>query len=142
MAKYKGGCFCGEVQFELADDPVAMLVCHCRVCRGWSAAPVNGASLFKPEDVTITKGAGSLRSYAQNEGHERSWCEKCGGHVLTDHRETYGIIDVYASVIEDFTFAPTAHVNYESTIMPMRDGLPKFKDFPAEMGGSGDMLAE
>ncbi|MEL0133142.1 MAG: GFA family protein [Rhodobiaceae bacterium] len=142
MAKHKGKCFCGEVEVEIAGDPIAMMVCHCKVCRAWSAAPMNGATLFKPEDVTVTKGAGSLRSYAQAEGHDRSWCEKCGGHVLTDHRDTYGIIDVYAAVLEDFTFTPTAHVNYESMVLPMRDGLPKFKDFPAEMGGSGEMMDE
>jgi len=112
------------------------------VCRSWSASPVNGATLFKPEDVSITKGANSLRSYAKNEGHDRSWCDKCGGHVLADHRDTYGIVDVYAAVIDGLTFTPTGHVNYESTVLPIKDGLPKFKDFPAEMGGSGEMLDE
>ena len=142
MANYKGKCFCGEVEVEISGEPIAMMVCHCNVCRSWSASPVNGATLFKPEDVAVTKGADSLRSYAQNEGHDRSWCDKCGGHVLTDHRDTYGIVDVYAAVIEGLTFTPTAHVNYESAVMPVKDGLPKFKDFPAEMGGSGEMLPE
>jgi hypothetical protein len=27
-------------------------------------------------------------------------------------------------------------------VLPMRDGLPKLRDFPAEMGGSGEVLAE
>jgi hypothetical protein len=26
--------------------------------------------------------------------------------------------------------------------LPMMDGLPKLKDFPAEMGGSGDVAPE
>jgi hypothetical protein len=26
--------------------------------------------------------------------------------------------------------------------VPMRDGLPKLKDFPAEFGGSGEAMAE
>jgi hypothetical protein len=26
-------------------------------------------------------------------------------------------------------FAPGVHVNYAETVLPMRDGLPKFKDF-------------
>jgi len=26
--------------------------------------------------------------------------------------------------------------------MPMKDGLPKFKDFPSELGGSGETLPE
>jgi hypothetical protein len=33
-------------------------------------------------------------------------------------------------------------VNYAETVLPMRDGLPKLKDFPAELGGSGEMVSE
>jgi hypothetical protein len=40
------------------------------------------------------------------------------------------------------TFEPAVHVNYESTVLQMKDGLPKLKDFPAEMGGSGKTLSE
>ena len=31
---------------------------------------------------------------------------------------------------------------YAETALPLRDGLPKFKDFPAEFGGSGEQIAE
>jgi hypothetical protein len=27
-------------------------------------------------------------------------------------------------------------------VLPIRDGLPKMKDFPAELGGSGETLPE
>jgi hypothetical protein len=27
-------------------------------------------------------------------------------------------------------------------VLPMRDGLPKLKDFPKEFGGSGEAIAE
>jgi len=27
-------------------------------------------------------------------------------------------------------------------VLPMKDGLPKLKDFPAELGGSGEQLPE
>jgi hypothetical protein len=27
-------------------------------------------------------------------------------------------------------------------VLPMRDGLPKLKDFPAELGGSGQAVPE
>ena len=37
---------------------------------------------------------------------------------------------------------PGVHVNYAETVLPLRDGLPKFKDFPAEFGGSGEQIAE
>jgi len=39
-------------------------------------------------------------------------------------------------------FRPGLHINYAETVLPMRDGLPKFKDVPAEFGGSGEQIAE
>jgi hypothetical protein len=63
------------------------------------------------------------------------------GHLVTRH-PTWGLIDVYAATIADFPFEPGVHVNYGSTVLHMKDGLPKQKDFPAEMGGSGELLPE
>jgi hypothetical protein len=34
------------------------------------------------------------------------------------------------------------HVNYQESVLPLRDGLPKFRDVPAEMGGSGVIMGE
>jgi hypothetical protein len=34
------------------------------------------------------------------------------------------------------------HLNYAETILPIKDGLPKLKDCPAEIGGSGETLPE
>jgi hypothetical protein len=33
-------------------------------------------------------------------------------------------------------------VNYQETVLKMPDGLPKQKDLPPPMGGSGELLAE
>lgn len=33
-------------------------------------------------------------------------------------------------------------VSYAETVLPMKDGLPKLKDFPAELGGSGQTVKE
>jgi hypothetical protein len=54
----------------------------------------------------------------------------------------WGITDVYAATIPSLAFKPALHVNYAETVLPMRDGLPKLKDFPAELGGSGATLPE
>jgi hypothetical protein len=39
-------------------------------------------------------------------------------------------------------FQPQLHVHYAEKVMAIRDGLPKMKDVPKEMGGSGDTLPE
>jgi hypothetical protein len=55
---------------------------------------------------------------------------------------TLGLIDVYAATIPTLRFSPGVHVNYADTVLRMRDGLPKLKDFPAELGGSGETVGE
>ncbi|WP_026608244.1 GFA family protein [Methylocapsa acidiphila] len=141
MTSYKGACFCGAVEVEVSGEPTAMGYCHCRSCRSWSASPVNAFTLWKQEQVKVTKGAEHLGAYQKTEKSDRKFCCLCGGHVLTSH-PGLGLIDVYAATIPDLPFQPQVHVNYAETILPMRDGLPKLKDFPAEFGGSGEVVGE
>jgi hypothetical protein len=141
MITHKGQCFCGEVHIEVSGDPEAMGYCHCESCRSWSAGPVNAFSLWKPDHVRITKGEASLGHFKKTDASDRKFCTNCGGHVLTDH-PGFGLIDVYAATIPTLEFKPAVHVNYAETVLPMKDGLPKLKDFPAGLGGSGVMLAE
>ncbi|HTM61530.1 MAG TPA: GFA family protein [Burkholderiales bacterium] len=138
---YKGSCFCGNVQFTVSGEPAAMGYCHCESCRTWSAGPVNAFTLWKPESLKITKGSDSIGSYAKTPKSQRKWCKACGGHLFTDHPH-WNLVDVYAAVIPGFEYKPGVHVNYQETKLPVHDGLPKLKDLPKEMGGSGAALPE
>jgi hypothetical protein len=89
----------------------------------------------------VIEGEDQIGEYHNNEQSYRQWCKVCGGHLLTRH-PTWGFVDVYAATIPSFPFTPGVHVNYESTVLPMKDGLPKLKDFPEELGGSGETIAE
>ena len=139
--EYKGRCFCGAVQLQVRGAPAAMGYCHCTSCRQWSAGPVNAFTLWPPSAVTITRGAELLGSYHKTEKSIRKWCTSCGGHVLTEH-PGFGLTDVYAAVLSEFAFEPMLHVNYGEAVLRIHDGLPKQKDFPKEMGGSGVAVAE
>ena len=71
----------------------------------------------------------------------RFWTVSCGGHLLTAI-PSFDVVDVFAATIPDFPFTPALHVHYAETVLPMRDGLPKFKGYPASFGGSDEMMAE
>jgi hypothetical protein len=60
---------------------------------------------------------------------------------MTNH-PPIGLVDIFAATIPTLPFVPGVHVNYSETVLPMRDGLPKLKDFPAEFGSSGELVAE
>ena len=141
MPVHTGECFCGAVKIEVSGEPEWMGYCHCRSCWSWSGGPVNAFSLWKPQAVRVTSGAEHVGMYQKTPVSQRQFCKMCGGHLMTNH-PPLGLVDVFAATLPTLKFAPGVHVNYAETVLPMRDGLPKFKDFPKEFGGSGDQAAE
>lgn len=140
-AVHIGQCFCGAVQFRVAGVPAAMGYCHCDSCRRWSAAPVNAFTLWPPTALQVTRGAELVGTYSKTPHSHRKWCKACGGHLYVDH-PGLGLVDVYAAVLPELHFQPGVHVNYQETQLHLHDGLPKLKDMPSEMGGSGIGLPE
>jgi hypothetical protein len=102
--------------------------CHCENCRRYSAAPVSAFTLWKKDNVSLTKGAEFLGRFKSSDISDRRYCTKCGSHIAV--HPTLGLVDVRIGALRNFPFKPTVHLNYEETVLPMRDGLPKLKDFP------------
>lgn len=138
---HRGTCFCGGVELEVTGAPVAMGYCHCASCRSWSAGPVNAFTLWAPENVRVTRGEELVGHFQKSANSDRQFCTKCGGHLMTAH-PVWSLVDVYAAILPSVAFAPGVHVNYAETVLPMKDGLPKLRDFPAELGGTGEAVAE
>ena len=138
---YSGACFCGAVEIRVTGEPSAMGYCHCGSCRSWSAGPVNAFTLWPPDAVEVVKGKENIAVYAKTELSYRQFCRLCGGHLMTAH-PPLKMVDVYAATLPTLAFVPQLHVNYAETVLPIHDGLPKLKDFPAEFGGSGEAMPE
>lgn len=129
------------MEIRVTGEPVAMGYCHCASCCSWSAGPVNAFTLWKPDAVKVTKGQDQVGSYHKTEKSHRKWCKRCGGHLYTEH-PGWKVTDVYAATLPELAFKPGIHVNYQEPVLRIRDGLPKMKDMPKEMGGSGATLRE
>jgi hypothetical protein len=91
--------------------------------------------------VTVKKGADKLGLFKKTEASHRQFCTACGSPVLIRH-PALGMTDVPAGAVRGLDFRPTVHVHYGEKVLAVRDGLPKFKDFPKDFGGSGDTLPE
>jgi len=138
---HKGQCFCGQVEVEVHGDPAGQGYCHCQSCRSMSGAPLRGFTLWPQDAVRVTRGQDQLKGFNKMGFSDRQHCSNCGGQGLIQH-PTIGMTDVHSAVLPDYPFEPALHVNYQETVLPIRDGLPKLKDFPAELGGSGETLPE
>ena len=138
---HSGACFCGAVTIEVSGVPLEMGYCHCQSCRAYSGAAVSAFILWRSESVRITQGEALLGRFNKTGMSERTFCAKCGGHLLTRH-PGLGLTDVRPAVLPGLPFKPFVHLNYAETVLRMKDGLMKLKDFPATAGGSGESLPE
>ena len=86
-------------------------------------------------------GAVHVATFAKTPVSQRQICVRCGGHLMTNH-PSLGLVDVLAATIPTLGFIPAVHINYAEAVMPIRDGLPKLRDFPTEFGGSGEIVSE
>src|SRR5258705_5119704 len=86
MAKtHTGGCYCGAVEIEVRGEPLEMGYCHCENCRRYSAAPVSAFTLWRKENVRVTKGTEFLGKFKSSDISERRICTKCGGPIMSAH---------------------------------------------------------
>ena len=136
-----GTCFCGSVTVEVTGNAMMQGFCHCDDCRQWSGAPVTTYALWQSDTVRITAGEDKVVSYSKTGQANRMHCGQCGGAVMTVIPDA-GLTDVYPVLLKGFSFRPQANVHYGVRQIDMPDGLPKFKDMPAEAGGSGEMIED
>lgn len=80
----KGRCYCGDITYEVTEDPVVKLQCHCRECQYISGGGPNYAMLVPDAGFTITQGTPKTftRSDIENP-RTRQFCGNCGTHLTT-----------------------------------------------------------
>jgi hypothetical protein len=139
--RHAGACFCAAVEIEHTGAPLEMGYCHCGSCRSWSGAPLVAFVLWRADAVRVVRGAAQLGAFNKSGWSNRSFCTRCGGHLMTEH-PTLGFTDVAAAVLPTLDFRPMVHLNYAEAVLPVRDGLLKLKDFPSAAGGSGEVVLE
>jgi len=138
---HTGHCFCGAVTIAVSGMPLEMGYCHCSSCRAHSGAPVGAFVLWKEDDVRITKGIEFVGRFNKTGMSARHFCTRCGGHVMVNH-PAMALTHLSPAIIPTLAFKPAMHLNYAEAIVPMKDGLPKLRDFPAAAGGSGQTMPE
>ena len=138
---HSGRCLCGAIELAVTGSPVAMGYCHCSFCRSSSGDPFNAFSLWKREAFRITAGAQHVVTSRKTAVSQPKYCTICGDRLMTDY-PALGLVDVFVSTLPTLAFFPSIHINCAEMVLPVRDGLPKLKDFPQEFGGSGETISE
>lgn len=79
-----GGCYCGDIRYEITADPVMSAQCHCRPCQHFSGGGPNYYMLIPPDGFTVAQG--STKAYRRpdlDNAVTREFCPNCGTHLFT-----------------------------------------------------------
>jgi hypothetical protein len=129
-----GGCHCGAIRYAIEGDALTHALCHCSDCRRHAGAPMVGWTMYKEEQVTVTRGA--PKTYASSAHGRRRFCGTCGtGLFYTNAEVLPGIIDVQSATYDDPNAVPArVQIQLAERIGWMKEAhtLPSFERYPSQ----------
>eukprot|EP00930_Biecheleria_cincta_P040451 TRINITY_DN27715_c0_g3_i2.p1 TRINITY_DN27715_c0_g3~~TRINITY_DN27715_c0_g3_i2.p1 ORF type:complete len:433 (+),score=73.25 TRINITY_DN27715_c0_g3_i2:44-1342(+) len=139
-------CLCSAVRIKITGAPQFVGLCHCIDCRTWTGGVGHLAVVVPMEQASIQSGEfvnfEGTKVRIQDKGF-RNNCSKCYSCVFSKHVDISGgtSIEICAGLFPK-AFPLQAHMFYQQRIMSIKDGVPKLKDRPKELGGSGRRLVQ
>jgi len=129
---HAGGCHCGAVRYEVAGEPMHVVLCHCSDCRKSAGAPMVAWAMFADDAFRVTSGEAKTRN--SSGAALRSFCGDCGTGLYYRNAEMLpGIVDIQAATFDDpEAFPAGAHIQAAERIgwMGHAHELPAFERFP------------
>jgi hypothetical protein len=89
---HQGGCYCGQVRYEVRGRPFYSTLCHCIDCRRIAAAPVVAWFTALAADFRFIQG--EPKRFASSEKVVRSFCANCGTPLTYQHEDLPDELDV------------------------------------------------
>ncbi len=87
-----GGCFCGEVKYQVTGKLKDARSCHCSRCRKAFSAQACAYALVEPGTFSWVQGEGLLTSYDSEPGFGLRFCSRCGSTLCgTYEGEVHGV---------------------------------------------------
>jgi hypothetical protein len=124
----RGGCFCGDIRFEVIGPESFACLCYCESCQHAAGAPVVAWATYARETLKITQG--DVHWHSSSPGVTRGICKSCGSSITYENQKRPGEIDITLNCLDDPT-APTlrAHIWTEDKQpwLQIADDLPVYK---------------
>lgn len=131
-----GGCHCGAVRYQMAENVAHHTLCHCGDCRKASGAPVVAWALASTDQIEIT---GSPRVYDSSENGRRYFCGSCGTSLFYTNDAIFpGMTDVQSATLDTPDALPLqAQIQTAERIgwMSTAHDLPSFDRYPGPPEG-------
>ncbi|MET3107219.1 hypothetical protein AAKU67_002582 [Oxalobacteraceae bacterium GrIS 2.11] len=122
-----GGCFCGQIRYEVSGKPDHLTNCHCAICRRTTGAPfVTWFSVLLSEFRFMQ---GQPTQFKSTEKALRTFCPRCGTQLTFQHEDDQLFIDITVCSLDDPEQCPPEDHTYlgdKLNWLDLDDRLPRF----------------
>jgi hypothetical protein len=130
-----GSCQCGNVNYEVLDEPLVTVACHCKDCQKLSTSAFSVSMILNRSGFRILSG--ELKRWERPTdagGVAVCWfCPNCGNRIFHENPEMPDVIRLKPGTLEDTdVLEPQAHVwtSREQQWLVRSADLPKFEQQP------------
>jgi len=132
---YTGGCACGEIHYEVTDEPVFQNHCQCLDCQRRSGTGHASFLTFPDRAKVKMSGEAKLWDVVTDSGDKKShaFCPNCGTPIYLTLAALPGIFTVHAASLDDPTRFRPQVVTYHSRALEwdhLEPGLTVFTKMP------------
>jgi hypothetical protein len=113
VAPFEGGCACKAVRYEVASEPVAFMLCHCRDCQYASGGEPAAVVVVPKPAFKLTKGSVTSYSSKGDSGNQvtRQFCGACGTPLFSALEGNPTLWAIKAGSLDDPSWLkPTAYL--------------------------------
>lgn len=138
----RGACLCGNVHIEVKERIAYAGFCHCTDCQRQTGSAFTMSIGVRCEDLCITAGEESIRSYRKSAQTVLNFCGNCGSQLFAA-KPLSGVCHVRVGVLTDKpAFDPMAHVftASKSAWLEIGKGLPEFPHEPPALAEAKSLL--
>ncbi len=123
-----GKCFCGAVQYAVADEFVYAMNCHCSNCRRTTGSAFKPFAGIEREKFSVSNGADTLMLYGDASGHD-AHCGTCGSLLYSLVRAGAYVHVAMGTLIDNPSIRPTRHifVGSKAPWFTITDDLPQYE---------------
>jgi len=121
-----GKCFCGAVQYAVADEFRYAMNCHCSNCRRTTGSAFKPFAGIEREKFEVTQGKDGLLIYGGDKAHD-AHCGKCGSLLYSVVRDGAYAHVALGTLADAPSIRPTAHifVGSKAPWFTITDDLPQ-----------------
>jgi hypothetical protein len=128
-ATLTGKCFCGAVEYAVADEFAYAANCHCSNCRRATGAAFKSFAGIERSKLRVTRGEGLLLTVGEEPACDKR-CGVCGSFLFSIVSQGARVHVGMGTLVDAPSIRPSAHifVGSKAPWFDITDDLPQYEE--------------